>query len=171
MISWMQTYTGKQFDLVDIQIDLIDIQDIAHSLSLICRYNGHCLKFYSVAQHSVLCSRMVRGRNNKLWCLLHDAAEAYIGDITRPVKQIYPVKNLEDKILEKIAEKFALPFPMPSLIKHIDNTMLATEAPQLMAPSEDWGLVMEPVKMKITPWSPKIAKKTFLKVYNELVGG
>ena len=89
-MSWITTYTGKHFDPVAPQEELLELRDIAHSLSLICRANGHMKHFYSVGQHSVACAKeaQARGLSERivLGCLLHDASEAYLSDVTRPIK-------------------------------------------------------------------------------------
>ena len=90
-MSCITTYTGKNFDPLNVDESLLDIKDIAHALSLICRGNGHVQHFYSVAQHSLACAKeaKVRGYEKEiiLGCLLHDASEAYLSDVTRPIKQ------------------------------------------------------------------------------------
>src|SRR5665213_153577 len=83
--NWMQTYTGKQYWPCDPRPEEVFIIDIAHALSQMCRYSGHCIHFYSVAEHSVLLSRYASTLETKKWSLLHDASEAYITDIIRPV--------------------------------------------------------------------------------------
>lgn len=87
----IRTFTDKKFYFLDIRPEHICIEDIAHSLSNICRYGGHCKQFYSVAEHSIACcDRMGNGEDAsvRLWALLHDAAEAYIGDICKPLKTL-----------------------------------------------------------------------------------
>src|SRR5690242_11754504 len=84
--DWMQTYTGRRFWPLDPRVDDIDIGDIAHHLSLVCRFAGACREFYSVAQHCVGVS-YVCDPKDALWGLLHDAAEAYVGDMVRPLKR------------------------------------------------------------------------------------
>lgn len=126
----MRTYSGIDFNIDNPRIEDIDIEDIAESLSKQCRFNGHCKGFYSVAQHSILVSEKV---NNKLWGLLHDAAEAYIGDIVSPLKRQLPLVNeIEAKILKLIAQKYNLPWPIPPEIECVDIRMYDTEARDLM---------------------------------------
>jgi uncharacterized protein len=84
--AWIQTVTGKQFWPMDAQPEEVDIEDIAHALSLPCRFNGHCKQFYSVAEHSIHVSRVVSNENAARG-LLHDAAEAYLSYIPQPVKR------------------------------------------------------------------------------------
>ena len=109
-MSCIKTYTGVMFDPLNPDPDLIDIVDIAHALSMLCRANGHFRSFYSVGQHSIKCMREAkeRGYSEKLQlaCLLHDASEAYLSDVTRPVKKELPKyleieKPLQDAIWTK----------------------------------------------------------------------
>lgn len=106
-VNYINTYNNILFDPISPQIDDIIIEDISHALSLICRGNGHFKSFYSVGQHSINCMREAKARRYsekiQLACLLHDASEAYISDITRPVKQALPQylnieKSLQDLI-------------------------------------------------------------------------
>lgn len=167
---WIQTFTGKVFSFGEINPAQIDVLDIAHGLSLNCRFNGHCRQFYSVAQHSVLVSELV-SPENALWGLMHDAAESYLGDITRPVKRMVPAfKEIELKILKAIAQKFNLPERIPDEVHDADNRMLATEASQLMADFKlgEYGLT-DPVKnLEIVPWPWEKAKQLFLERANVL---
>ena len=100
----IKTYTGIMFDPLNPNADLINIADIAHALSMLCRANGHFKSFYSVGQHSINCMNEARTRNYsqrvQLACLLHDASEAYLSDITRPVKAELPrYREIEKLIL------------------------------------------------------------------------
>ena len=110
-MSEITTYTGKLFDPTNPNIDGIDIVDIAHALSLLCRGNGHVKHFYSVGQHSISCYREAKARNYskkvQLACLFHDGSEAYLSDITRPVKPKLPeYLIIEDKLQNIIWQKF-----------------------------------------------------------------
>jgi hypothetical protein len=133
MTSSILTYSGKLFDVLKPDPQLIDLVDIAAALSKLCRFGGHCRHFYSVAEHSVLASDLIQQAypgNQMLarWALLHDASEAYMVDIPRPVKrQLLEYVRLEDAIQETIATRFDLPWPMPHEVHEADNEMLALE--------------------------------------------
>lgn len=161
---WIMTNAGIRFHMFDPQPEEILLQDIAHSLSQMCRFVGHTTKFYSVAEHSIrvadLCSK-----ENKLWGLLHDAAEAYIGDISGPFKSRLPeVKAVEKNIMRVIANKFGLSAEMPAEVKDADLVMLVTEGHQLMPRSELWigEYTQEPLKNTIRPLTQDQAKQAFL---------
>jgi len=165
MDAWIETYTGVKFYLNQYRLDDIRIEDIAHSLSLLCRYNGHCKSFFSVGEHSVRVSRIVPPED-KLMGLLHDAAEAYVGDISRPVKYSFPdIKELELKIQADIFTKFNVT-GNKAAVKLADDIMLATEAKTLMKWIEDWdrsGFCNEqPLDEIIVPWWSEVAEMTFL---------
>ena len=110
-MSCIKTYTGIMFDPLNPNPELMDIRDIAHALSMLCRANGHFRSFYSVGQHSVNCAReaAARGysRRVQLACLLHDASEAYLSDVTRPVKQELPkYLEIEEPLQEMVWHKY-----------------------------------------------------------------
>lgn len=168
--DWIQTYTGKQFWPLDPRVDEIDIADIAHALSNICRFNGHCREFYSVAQHSVLVSQQC-GPKDALWGLLHDAAEAYLGDMVTPLKRstVGPgFCRAEARLCNMIAMRFDLPYDtryeytIPTSVRYADARLLATEARDLMAPPPvPWENMKEPYAWRIEPWSPRRASVEF----------
>jgi uncharacterized protein len=168
--TWIQTYCGQQFWPMDPSPEEIDIRDVAHSLSMLCRFNGHCREFYSVAEHSVRVSRECQPEH-ALWGLLHDTAEAYFGDIPRPVKHQFPsISEMEDRLLKAAAERFGLVWPIPDAIAAVDEMLLATEARDLMdSPPADWLLTADPLRYKITPINPKEAEQAFLDRFEELV--
>lgn len=110
-MSCILTYTKKMFDPIHADPDLIDERDIAHALSLLCRANGHFSTFYSVGQHSLACCReaLERGYSKRLQlaCLLHDGSEAYLSDVTRPVKAEMPLYlEFETPLQEEIWNKW-----------------------------------------------------------------
>jgi hypothetical protein len=156
--DWIQTWGGGLFYPLDPQPEEIHIEDIAHALSLICRFNGHCDGFYSVAQHSIMIACMA-SPENALWGLLHDAAECYVADMPRPVKRCIPgYKEIEAGVELAVAQKFGLPEIMPPEIKELDHAMLALEANTVLkVPPKDWYLPFpapENVRIKRC-WTPK----------------
>ena len=158
-VTWIETFTGKRVNPMHLDEELIDINDIAHSLALQCRFVGHCLMFYSIAEHSILVADTVakirlsyvgtKENANKtlLAALLHDAAEAYLGDIARPIKHhsaFKQVVEIEKQILGKIMLKYNCTGADWQLIKKADNIMLATEAKYMMADSGKGWYLPEP---------------------------
>jgi len=162
--DWIQTYNGRKFWPLDPKPEEIFINDIAHALSLICRYAGHCTGFYSVAQHSVYAAHLLP-KELALSGLMHDAPEAYISDMPKPVKIFLPEYNqIEKGIEETIALKYNLPWPMPSKVKEIDWVLLKTEARDLMAPvNSDWYFPYGIIEMDetIKPWTADKAELMF----------
>lgn len=139
-MSYITTYTGKDFDPLNPRSELVDIRDIAHALSLLCRANGHFVSFYSVGQHCINCALEAKARGYamrlQLACLLHDAAEAYMADVTRPVKQMLEeYTTAEDRLLKVIYRKF-LPEMLSAeemqAVKAIDDDLLLFEFSRLM---------------------------------------
>ncbi len=177
--GWIETYTGRQFHFKDPRAEEVDIEDIAHSLSMLCRYNGHVSDFYSVAEHSVLISDFIRAeggdRDLALAALLHDAAETYIGDISRPVKYaVLPpeFKEYENELDRVIFEKFGLTFPYSTHINDLDARILQDERMQGMSQSENlWGTDdLEPLGLTLRFWGPAKAKAKFLQRFEMLHG-
>lgn len=173
----IQLHSGRMFDILNPDPERISIEDIATSLAKQCRYNGHCRAFYSVAQHSDLVSRLVPERL-ALAGLLHDAAEAYIGDIVRPLKILLDDKSsglihdIEARVDHAIAVRFGVPVLFKSCraaIKHADNVALATEKRDLMAPSEcEWADLPDPSDLMVLPWGWEEARDRFLHRFQEL---
>ena len=161
--DWIQTYTGKAFTPMDPKASFVCIDDIAHSLSMQCRYAGHCNKFYSVAEHCVLMSRAVSDEN-KLWALLHDASEAYLVDVPRPIKpHLIGYREIEAKVMAAVCERFQLPRMMPDEVHDADSAILRDECEQNMAePPMDWNLPAKGLGVTLQFWSPALAKKEFL---------
>jgi len=136
--TWFQTFTGRRFHAFDPQPEDIHIQDIAHALSLINRYNGMTKFPYSVAQHSILVAGQVEDKY-KLEALMHDASEAYIMDVPRPWKPFFVnYKEAENLLMSCIADKFNFKWPLPDVIHTVDNKLLHTEAIQLL-PGVEWA--------------------------------
>jgi uncharacterized protein len=127
------TFSGAWFYPNDPQPDEITVLDIAHALSHQCRYNGHCPEFYSVAQHAVICSTVARelglDETVQFEALMHDAAEAYVSDLPRPVKMLLPeYYALEQRVQAGIAAKYGFVAVMSGEVREIDNRVLHTEA-------------------------------------------
>jgi len=170
-MDWIQTFTGARFRPLAPDPADIEIRDIAHALSLQCRFNGQCAAFYSVAEHSVRVARSLPDEL-ALWGLLHDAAEAYLGDMPRPVKAQMPsFEEAEDRLLRLIVESFGLSWPMPPEVDHADLVMLATEARDVFGVSpESWGLRFDPLPETIHPMRAAEAERRFLDAYEKLAG-
>ena len=170
--DWIQTYTGRQFWPLEPRAEDIDINDIAHALSNICRYGGHVERFYSVAQHCYLVSKVVPPEL-ALYGLLHDASEAYLIDVPRPIKhgagmELY--RAAEKHLQAMIYRAFGLDPNEPEAIKTADNQLLRTEQRDLMKPApaawKDYRVGA--LEMKIEPWSPLGSEVSFKQRFNEL---
>lgn len=169
--AWIQTYSGVRFTPTNPRVDAIVIQDIAHSLSMQCRFTGHVSEFYSVAQHSVLVSYICDSKDAK-WGLMHDASEAYLIDVPMPLKRSGKFQSYLDfeKTMQKaICKRFYLPEEEPESVKLADKVLLATEARDLMSPlREDWVVPWKALPFKIDPLPPKEAKALFMERFYEL---
>jgi len=166
------TASGNLFHFVERSNNILEIEDIAHALSHICRFTGHTKEFYSVAQHSVLVSYIV-DPDYALQGLLHDAAESVLGDVSSPLKQLLPdYKALERSIEKTIFEKFGLPETLHPSVKAADLRMLVTEQRDLMPKlDEAWASFshIKPLDISIFPVGPIEAKQRFLDRYKQLM--
>ena len=128
----IRTSTGRYIDFNYIKSEDICIEDIAHSLSMQCRFGGHLPQFYSVAQHSVHCSQLV-DEEYALEALLHDASEAYMLDIPKPLKNFLPdYEAMEDKMMAVISKKYGVSHPLNKPVKSADALMLKLEFKSIM---------------------------------------
>jgi 5'-deoxynucleotidase YfbR-like HD superfamily hydrolase len=136
--DWMMTFTQRQFWPLDPRVEDVDVRDIAHALAHQCRYNGHSACFYSVAEHSVLLAdRFSADRYMARYALLHDAAEAYLGDIIRPLKPFLPgFAEVEQKVERVIFDRFGLVDALPLEVKLADTRILMDERNALFDPEE-----------------------------------
>lgn len=166
--DWMQTYTGLKFWPLDPREDEVDIRDIAHSLSMQCRYGGHSIRFYSVAEHSVLMSRMV-APEYAMWALLHDAAEAYLADVPRPLKRhLAGYKAAEAKVMAAICAHFDLPPEMPAAVHAADERILTDEVHQNLMPMEWHAAHNDPLGVVLQYWPPERAEHYFLDAFRKI---
>ncbi len=168
---WMRTYTGSRVHILRPRPEEIHIIDIAHALSNTCRFCGHVPKFYSVAQHSLLVAEAVPD-TFRLWGLLHDASEAYLHDLTRPLKRNLPAyAEIEGRMMDAICIRFGLPLTMPAQVKEADNAVLATEFRDLyhdalLCAQHSGG--RGPLTTTIHPWSSDHAEDVFLAEFENL---
>ena len=181
--GWIQTFTGRAVFPLDPREEDIDILDIAHALSLQCRFSGHVREFYSVAEHSVRVAKLVAdldgtflpGASDALWALLHDASEAYLVDVPRPIKRAVGMeayREAERGLQRVICRRFGLPEEEPVAVRLADQTLLSTEARDLMPPNEEywgqWRADFPPLERRIEPWSSYSAKLSFLQWWERL---
>jgi hypothetical protein len=189
-MSWIMTYTGHKVDPLNPNPDDIVIEDIAHALANICRFNGHVKHFYSVGQHALLCAASFLeeiGASNfdelgsfdnakVLALLLHDASEAYLCDVPKPIKPHMPgYAELEDRLQHTINVKYGLALDAHTLpcVKHVDKRVLVTEARALMpqragycdgAEPYDVGRMLAAENLD----SPADVEETFIELFNFL---
>ncbi|MGN6369546.1 MAG: phosphohydrolase [Phycisphaerae bacterium] len=180
MQGWIQTFTGRKFFPRSPRPQDVDIRDIAHALSLKCRFNGHCKTFYSIAEHSLRVSRLLQpqGPRLALWGLLHDSAEAYLPDLGAPIKNHFHLHDgphhesfdeAEDRLLAVIARALRVDPIDYASVRQADLTLLATEARDLLSPPpEPWNLPHPPLEDRITPASPTLAESAFLERFTHL---
>lgn len=170
--DWMQTFTGRPFWPLDPQPDDLDCRDIAHALSMLCRYNGAVHVFYSVAEHCVLMSHAV-APENALWALLHDATEAYMGDLIRPLKQHMPTyRQAEDRLMAVICEWAGLDPVCPAEVKAADVRIMRDERDALMSsPQRPWGSLdgVPALGVRVEGWAPAEAESRYFDRLGELL--
>lgn len=172
--SYIQTFSGKHFHMFRPAMEEICIEDIAHALSNICRYAGHAQCFYSVAEHSIMVSRLV-DPELAMWGLLHDAPEAYIGDIPAPIKKWLPeFQALDDSAMELIAKKFELDgVTIPSKVKEADRFALVHEMHGLLNPPpiswKEAGIDRPSKICLVRCYSPEDAFDRFLYRFQEII--
>ena len=171
--DWCQTSLGAQFWPLDPRVEEVHLEDIAHALSNLCRFGGHCREFYSVAQHSVLAARCAP-IGLQAQALLHDATEAYLVDVPRPIKRnLTGYAEIEEGLARIIGQRFGVELvDLRREVKEIDERMLFTEKRDLMKPAPaPWsiaqGVVSEPYEEQIVPWAPRDCKRLFLEAAHE----
>ncbi len=162
--------SGAVLDFLDPRSSGFTIDDIAHGLSLICRYAGQCDRFYSVAEHCLHVSDVAIGYEYA--ALMHDAAEAFVGDVTRPLKQLLPTyKRIEADVERAIFERFNVPYPLPAAVKLADLSVLAAEQGQIMPRGTNaWALAegIAPAEITVKALRPEEAKVAFMERFTQL---
>lgn len=171
--DWIQTYSGIKFYPLDPMPEDILIEDIAHALSNICRFNGHTKQFYSVAQHSYLVSSQINDPKIALAGLLHDASEAYICDIPRPLKNTEDFeryREIEGQLQSKIWNKFGISFieRFDPMIHEWDMKIWEQESIDLMSPPHPDYPKVTGIGFEIIPMSSEDAKLFFLNKFTRL---
>jgi hypothetical protein len=164
----IRTVSGKWVNIFDPKPEMFDIEDIAHALSMQCRFSGHLPYHYSVAQHSFQCFKIADAsgldKKEQLTALMHDCSEAYLVDIPRPIKKQLPeYKVIEDKLMQTLSEVFQFNYPLSKDIHDIDNTMLQVEWDNLMVQRSD----ISPLR-RLPIFSITYSKRLFLDAYKFL---
>lgn len=172
--GWIQTATLKKFFPMMPRPEDIFLEDIATALAHQCRFTGHTRVHYSVAQHSVLVSACAGGGSRELarWGLLHDASEAYLADLPRPLKRLpefAAYRAAKYDIMRAVAERFGLEGGEPEAVRVADRRMCYTEARDLFSGTHpDWQWQAEPFNFKIDPWAPGEARRRFKELFFRL---
>lgn len=142
----IQTYSGRPFYVLDPRVEEIEIVDVAHALSNLCRFTGHSLRFLSVAEHSIIVSEILRhdgcSIEVQMQGLLHDAVEAYVGDFSSPLKQNYPIlREIQHNVSKTVHAAFGLPEHLDPAVREADLLCLDIERRHNMAKSATvkWG--------------------------------
>jgi uncharacterized protein len=172
-MTWINTATGRRFNLAEPEAADVAIEDVVLSLGKICRFLGHTRQFYSVLQHSVYVAR-ISTPGDTYAALLHDAAEAYIGDIVSPVgRQLIRISGglysgWKKRIEAVVAEALFVPWPMPPAVAIADKVVLATEARDLFPGCNVAKVSKEPPAkdLHIEPWPEQTAQRQFLSIFN-----
>ncbi len=173
MTAWIQTYSGRQFWPLEPRAEDVCLDDIAHPLAHQCRYAGHCGRFYSVAEHCVLMTNWLWDRGHAApvlrAALLHDAAEAYLTDLPRPIKHAVPAFGLvEGRLLPVIFAGLGVDWPNSdawAIVKEADDRILLDERAALMTtPPLPWGPIerLEPLGVTVQGLAPEVARHRFL---------
>ena len=161
----MQTYNGHAFYPLDPRPEEVDPVDVAHALSMICRYGGHSRRFFSVAEHCVLLSNAV-APEHALWALLHDASEAYVIDVPRPLKRSLPDYCAAEAVVQAaVCRRFGLDPLCPAEVEDADRWILHDERQVLLGhPPLPWVSIehVAPLGVKIRCWEPATAEQMYL---------
>lgn len=170
---YIRTFTGRKLYWDRIADHDYCVEDIAHALSMKCRWSGHTREFFSVAQHSILVACQVPPEH-QLNALLHDASEAYMPDFPSPLKWFLRDKGftilseIEKEVERAVAAKFKLQYPRPACIKVADLQLLATEHRDLMPHGEETAAMQDFLPATLKPWCPEKAEARFLTMFHHI---
>lgn len=164
--AWIRTYSGGKVYFFEPEKSNIQFEDISHSLSMLCRFNGATQEFYSVAQHSVLVAKEVyketEDKKISFTALMHDASEAFISDIPSPFKSEFEGYKIAEKRMEEwLAKRFKYQYPHGGIVKKHDLKALSTEMRDLMSVCDNKDIAV-PYDQQIIPLSPRSAEYEFL---------
>jgi hypothetical protein len=168
--DWMQLRSGRRFYPLDPQPEDIDPGDIAHALSMLCRYGGHVERFYSVAEHCVMMSRVVPPED-ALAALLHDATEAFVVDVPRPLKRYLPeYRAIESEVWAAISTRFGVSPELPDSVHDADTRILVNEVAAFMPNAEAWENLkdLRPLPITVQGWSPEMAERQYRRRLQQL---
>ncbi len=168
MSPWIRTFTGKQFHLLSPKQDQIDIMDIAHSLSQLCRFTGHTRVPIYISQHCcTVCDQLPP--HLQLVGLLHDSSESFLSDISSPAKSLLPqYQEMEQRVEKAIAKRFGIQFPFGREVKQADMVALVSEMKWFMPRGRDWqNLPFTPLP-RYEAWDSKRAQREFLRRFRAL---
>jgi hypothetical protein len=183
--GWIVTHSGRKVYPLAPEPGMFDLNDIAHALSNTCRFTGHCKKFYSVAQHSVLVAKLVRHQTGSdtlaMQGLLHDATEAYLCDVARPVKHADGFafyREAEDRLWKSLAHAFGVPGTLDDKVKDVDNRLVCNEALTLLTSIPEGWFQMRPFtehelwlatdSCTVVPVGPEQAYREFISLFYKL---
>lgn len=170
--NWMRTVSGGRFYPADPRPEDFFICDISCGLAHECRYGNQLRNWYDVAQHSVLVASILP-QELKFQGLMHDAPEAYIGDMTRPNKLELPdYRRLEDRVWRAIATRFGLPFDLDPRVKEADDAVLMAERNHLFPDDKDiWTIKAKPASVVIQDIDYRESERLFLEAFHQLTNG
>jgi uncharacterized protein len=170
----IHTGTGTHFDLANPSLESININDIANGLSKLCRFTGHSSAFYSVAEHCYRASYIPRNRKAQFAALMHDAHEAYVGDVSSPLKELLPdYKLVEQRIWDVVHACFNVSrdHETQNIVLDADLRMLATEKRDLLPGVHTYWPILKdvnPMPGTLVPMDHRLAKKCFMRRFDEL---
>lgn len=173
MTAWISTFSGRKFHPIEPDPEEVFIEDIAHALSNQCRFAGHVREFYSVGEHSILVKEIIRKEGwpvtLQFKALMHDAAEAFLVDLPRPIKMEMPTyREAETRVMAAISARFGIIKGYDEIIKKADAIALATEKKELMPATPEWDPGAEAIDIAILPYKAGEAKKPFLEAFHDL---